>query len=152
MRDVCMKKFIFASLALLGSTMVNAADLTSFGLDSIELISAEDANKVRGQGGVTIVRSVGTSSMAFSIIDPDSGSVFNMNATSQQTGQDGIDFENADSGAQAVGNTSVGGIQFGTASFDMGEFTFSLDGFSAVTQSQQVAGPGKGLDFNSLIQ
>lgn len=147
-----MKKFIFASLALISSSFANAADLSSFGLETISPISIEEANSVRGQGGVTLVRSVGTSSMAFSIIDPETGSVFNMNATAQQAGQDGVDFENADSSTQAVGNTSVGGIQFGTATFEMGEFTFSLNGFSAVTQSQQVAGPGKGLDFSSLLQ
>ncbi|MEC7679980.1 MAG: hypothetical protein VX694_11975 [Planctomycetota bacterium] len=147
-----MKKLVFASLALLCSSYTNAADLSSFGLESLTPISNEAATTVRGQGGSTLVRSVGTSSMAFSIVDPETGSIFNMNSTSQQSGHDGIEFVSADSGAQAVGNTAVGGIQFGDATFEMVVFAFSLSGFSAVTQAQQVAGPGKGLDFTSILQ
>ncbi len=151
-----MKKLLFASLALFGSSYVHAADLSSFGLAGLTSISQETADQVRGQGGLTVVRSVGTSSMAFSIVDSDSGSTFNLNSTLQTTGQDGVEFAgveitNDDGGTQAVGNTSAGGIQFGSATFEMVDFSFTLDGFSAVTQAQQVAGPGVGLDFSGLL-
>ena len=92
-----MKKLVFASLALLCSSYTHAADLSSFGLESLTPISNEAAETVRGQGGSTLVRSVGTSSMAFSIVDPETGSIFNMNSTSQQSGYDGIEFVSADS-------------------------------------------------------
>ena len=146
-----MKKFIFGTLALFGTASCTAADLGQFGLENIAPITAEAATTVRGLGGSTYVNSIGTSSMAFSIADTKSGSVFNLNATSQLSGYDSVDFVSADSGTQAVGNSSVGGIQFGSASFDMAEFEFSMDGFSAVTQSQQAGGAGSGLDFSGLL-
>ncbi len=146
-----MKKIIFAGLAALSSTFCNAADLSLYGLSSLTEIADDSAHFIRGQGGLSVVRSVGTSSMAFSIADTKTGSLFNLNATSQLTGQDGVEFSSADGGTQAVGNTAVGGIQFGTGTFVMDDFTFTLDGFSVVTQAQQVGGPGKSLDFSSLL-
>ncbi|MDA7874619.1 hypothetical protein N9250_00275 [bacterium] len=146
-----MRISLFAGSCLLAASSCFAADVSEFGLGGIEPLSDREAQAVRGAGGDTIVQSISTNSMAFSIVDKDSGSVFNMNATSQLIGKDSVTFDTADSGLQAVGNSSTGGVQFGDAEFNMGEFFFSMSGFSSIGQAQQIGGAGKMLDFSSLL-
>jgi len=96
--------------------------------------------------------------MAFTIVDATSGSIFNLNATSQMTGQDGMNsilddgFE-VDGGYQSLGLSNAGGVVFGTANFSMADtlFGFNMEGFSAIGQSQQLGGASLGLDFQGLL-
>lgn len=146
-----MRLSLIAGCCLLAASTCFGADDLDFGLAGVKPISDAEATAVRGAGGDTIVQSIATNSMAFSIVDKDSGSVFNMNATSQLVGKDSIIFDTADSGLQAVGNSSTGGVQFGEGEFSMGEFMFSMKGFSSIGQANQIGGAGKPLDFSSLL-
>ena len=93
--------------------------------------------------------------MAFSIVDSASGSVFNLNSTSQMTGLDSMfsDLESVDSGVQSIGISNTGGVQFGAATFSIGDtFRFNMDGFAAIGQVNQLGGASSGLDFQLLLQ
>lgn len=129
-----------------------AADLESFGIEEMTPITSQEADQVRGQGIWTSVNSIGTQSFAFALADHLSGSVFNLNATAQQDSLDSSNlYTNANAGSQAVGVISQGGVQLGDAMFEMGEFSFSLEGFQTLSQSSLVAGPSSGLDFSTLL-
>lgn len=153
-----MKKICAVALMLLSSTTCRGEELSGFGLSGLENVSDAEAMDVRGRGLDALLTSVSTQSMAFTIVDATSGSVFNLNATSQMTGQDGMnsildDGLEVDGGYQSLGLSNAGGVVFGTADFSMADtlFGFSMDGFSAIGQSQQLGGATLGLDFQGLL-
>ncbi|MDB4676930.1 hypothetical protein OAF09_01745 [bacterium] len=134
------------------ATPCAAADLSEFGIDSVTELTETDAKTVRGLGMSTYVDSLSTQSFALSLADKFSGSVINMNANSRMKSYDGSDlYEGSSASSQAVGSVSQGGIQFGDANFEMGEFSFNLSGFQSVAQANQVAGPSGTLDFSSIF-
>ncbi|MGC6446974.1 MAG: hypothetical protein ACON5D_04815 [Rubripirellula sp.] len=150
-----MKKICAVALMLLAATTCRGEDLSGFGLSGLENVSDAEAMDVRGRGLDASISSITTSSMAFSIVDSASGSVFNLNSTSQMTGLDSMfsDLESVDSGVQSIGLSNTGGVQFGAATFSIGDtFRFSMDGFAAIGQVNQLGGASSGLDFQSLLQ
>lgn len=150
-----MKKICAVALMLLAATTCRGEDLSGFGLSGLENVSDAEAMDVRGRGLDASISSITTSSMAFSIVDSASGSVFNLNSTSQMTGLDSMfsDLESVDSGVQSIGLSNTGGVQFGAATFSIGDtFRFSMDGFAAIGQVNQLGGASSGLDFQLLLQ
>jgi len=138
-------------LALALGTQASAEELRAFGLASLEPVSDVDGTQVRGLGLAAQVKSLATQSFALSIADQASGSVINMNSNSQILSHDAADIsENASGSSQAVGAIAQAGIQFGDATFELDEFSFSLTGFTAVSQSSLAAGPAGVFDFSSL--
>jgi hypothetical protein len=153
-----MKKIFCVALMLLAATTCRGEELSGFGLSGLENVSDAEAMDVRGRGLGALLTSVSTQSMAFTIVDATSGSIFNLNATSQMTGLDGMDSViddgmDIDGGYQSLGLSNAGGVVFGTANFSMQDtfFGFSMDGFSAIGQSQQLGGAALGLDFQGLL-
>jgi hypothetical protein len=150
-----MKKICAVALMLLAATTCRGEDLSGFGLSGLENVSDSEAMEVRGRGLDAVIESITTTSMAFTVVDTNSGSVFNMNATSQMTGLDSMfsDLDSVDGGVQSLALNNTGGVQFGTSTFSIGDsFRFSMDGFSSIGQVQQLGGAATGLDFQSLIQ
>jgi hypothetical protein len=153
-----MKKICAVALMLLAATTCRGEELSGFGLSGLESVSDAEAMDVRGRGLDGLLTTISTQSMAFTIVDATSGSIFNLNATSQMTGQDGMtsiidDGFEVDGGYQSLGLSNAGGVVFGTANFSMADtfFGFSMDGFSAIGQSQQLGGASLGLDFQGLL-
>ncbi len=143
---------VFFVLACLVSATCHAADLDQFGMTGIEPLTDVEATEVRGAGVDTFVSSLATQSFNFALADRDSGSVFNMNSNAQMRTYDSAQLYEGSSGAtQAVGASSQGGIQFGDATFSMGEFTFDLAGFTSVGQANLIAGPSSPLNFSGLL-
>lgn len=130
-----------------------AEDLQSFGLSKIQPLNSQQGHSVRGAGIASKLTSLSTQSMAFSLQDVESGSIFNLNATSQMTGLDSMQFpaQPVDPDMQAVGLSNTGGTQFGSATFFMDGLYFDLDGFAAVGSTNQVGGAGFALNFQSLL-
>ncbi|MEC7408463.1 MAG: hypothetical protein VYB72_06605 [Planctomycetota bacterium] len=150
-----MKRICVVALMLLAATTCRGEDLSGFGLSGLENVSDAEAMDVRGRGLDASISSITTSSMAFSIVDSASGSVFNLNSTSQMTGLDSMfsDLESVDSGVQSIGISNTGGVQFGAATFSIGDtFRFNMDGFAAIGQVNQLGGASSGLDFQLLLQ
>ena len=137
-----------------------ANDLSDYGLADATQLSEHDANLIRGlgsnstQGLQSAITSVQTSSLAFSIVDTNSGSVFNLNANSQTRGRDAVSGypSSLDGSLQSLGVFNSGGVQFGDAEFSMGEFGFGMTGVAAYGQSSQLAGPSSSLNFNNLLK
>lgn len=149
-----MKKICAVALMLLAATTCRGEDLSGFGLSGLKSVSDAEAMDVRGRGLDSSITSIATNSMAFSIVDTQSGSVFNLNATSQMTGLDSMKtgVESVNGGMQSLGLTNTGGVQFGASTFSIGDsFRFNLEGFSSVGQTQQIGGAAFGVDFQSLI-
>ena len=147
-----MKSICTAVLLLLCATACHADDSFGFGLEGLQPVSDAEALEVRGQGVDSALTSIATNSMSFSIVDVDSGSVFNMNGTSQMTGKDTVigDFD-INGGFQSLGLSNTGGVQFGTADLSLNEFVFTIDGFSSIGQANQIGGAATGLNFTSLL-
>ncbi|MDA7874624.1 hypothetical protein N9250_00290 [bacterium] len=147
-----MKKIYTVALLLLSATVCRGEDASVFGLEGVQPVTEAEALSVRGLGIDSAITAIATNSMAFSIVDVDSGSVFNMNATSQMTGKDtvigGMD---ASGGFQSLGLSNTGGVQFGAADFSLNEFSFSLSGFSSIGQANQIGGAATGLNFTTLL-
>lgn len=149
-----MRKFCTVALMLLAATTCRGEDLSGFGLAGLESVSDTEAMDVRGRGLESSLTSISTNSLAFSIVDITSGSVFNLNATSQITGLDSVfsDMNDLTGGDQSLGLNGVGGVMLGDANFSIGDsFRFSLEGFSNAAQSSQIGGAATGLDFSSLL-
>jgi hypothetical protein len=151
-----LEKLIMKRLACLFACLISApciaADYDQFGIGGIESLSNAEAQTVRGAGVDTFVSSLATQSFNFAMADRDSGSVFNMNSNAQTRAYDGAELYEGSSGStQAVGASSQGGIQFGDASFSMGEFTFDLAGFTSIGQANLIAGPSSPLNFSGLL-
>ena len=85
-----MKKIYTVALLLLSATVCRGEDASVFGLEGVQPVTEAEALSVRGLGIDSGLTSIATNSMAFSIVDLDSGSVFNLNATSQMTGKDNV--------------------------------------------------------------
>ena len=137
---------------LLSATVCRGEDHAGFGLAGLQPVTDAEALEVRGQGIDSALTSVATNSMAFSIVDVDSGSVFNMNATSQMTGKDTVIGEfDVTGGFQSLGLSNTGGVQFGAADMTLNEFSFSVTGFSSIGQANQIGGAATGLNFTSLL-
>ena len=147
-----MKNICTVLLVLLCATVCRAEDSSGFGLEGLQPVTDSEALEVRGEGIDSSLTMIATNSMAFSIVDVDSGSVFNMNATSQMTGKDTVigGFE-ATSGFQSIGLSNTGGVQFGAADLSLNEFSFSIEGFSSIGQANQIGGAATGLNFTSLL-
>lgn len=152
-----MKKICAVALMLLAATTCRGEDLSGFGLSGLENVSDAQAMNVRGRGLESALNAISTNSLAFTIVDSTSGSIFNLNATSQTSGVDSMfssidDGMAIDGGLQALGLNQVGGVQFGSAEFSLGDtFGFTMDGFSSVGQTSQIGGAAFELDFQSLI-
>jgi hypothetical protein len=149
-----MRKFCTVALMLLAATACRGEDLSGFGLAGLESVSDTEAMDVRGRGLESSLSSISTNSLAFSIVDIASGSVFNLNATSQVTGLDSVfsDMNDLTGGDQSLGLNSVGGVMLGDANFSIGDsFRFSLEGFSNAAQSSQIGGAATGIDFSALL-
>ncbi|MAI70098.1 MAG: hypothetical protein CMM01_04225 [Rhodopirellula sp.] len=146
-----MKRILFIFACLVSAPCI-AADFEEFGMSSMQPLTNAEASEVRGAGVDTFVSSLATQSFNFALADRDSGSVFNMNSNAQMRAYDGAQLYEGSSGAtQAVGASSQGGIQFGDATFTMGEFTFDLSGFTSVGQANLIAGPSSPLNFSGLL-
>jgi len=149
-----MKKICVVALMLLAATTCRGEDLSGFGLSGLKNVSDAEAMDVRGRGLDSKITSLATNSMAFTIVDTTSGSVFNLNATSQMTGLDSMlsDLDSVDSGVQSIGLTNTGGVQFGSSTFSIGDsFRFNMEGFSSVGQTTQIGGAAFGVDFQGLL-
>jgi len=149
-----MRKFFTVALMLLAATACRGEDLSGFGLAGLETVSDTEAMDVRGRGLESSLTSIATNSLAFSIVDVASGSVFNLNATSQITGLDSVFSDMADlsGGEQSLGLNNVGGVVLGDANFSMGDtFGFTLNGFQNISQSSQIGGAATGIDFSVLL-
>ncbi|MAI74460.1 MAG: hypothetical protein CMM01_26680 [Rhodopirellula sp.] len=150
--EILMKSVCTVALLLLLATVCRAEDTASFGLAGLQPVTDAEVLEVRGAGIDTALTMMATSSMAFSIVDVDSGSVFNMNATSQMTGKDtAIGDMDTSRGFQSLGLSNTGGVQFGTADLTLNEFSFSIDGFSSIGQANQIGGAATGLNFTALL-
>ena len=147
-----MKKICTVALMLLSATVCRAEDTAGFGLEGLQPVTDAEVLEVRGLGIDSALTSIATNSLAFSIVDVDSGSVFNMNATSQMTGKDTVlgDMD-ATGGFQSLGLSNTGGVQFGSATLTVNDFSFSVDGFSSIGQANQIGGAASGLNFTSLL-
>lgn len=153
------KLWFYTTLVILNNRVV-AEDLRGFGLHDATILDDTEASAIRGQGGYlrpsleAQVTSVNTNLLAFSIVDKESGSIFNLNATQQLRGQDSVSgpASSIDSGLQSLGILNSGGVQFGDATFSLGDFSFGHSGVAAYGQSTQLAGPSNQLNFNSLLK
>ena len=147
-----MKKIYTVALMLLSATVCRGEDTSGFGLEGLQPVTDAEVLEVRGLGIDSALTSIATNSMAFSIVDIDSGSVFNMNATSQMTGKDTVigDMDTT-SGFQSLGLSNTGGVQFGAADLSLNEFSFSVSGFSSIGQANQIGGAATGLNFTPLL-
>lgn len=148
-----MKKLCLAVALLLAGSPCYGDGLDGFGLADVQQVSEQEAMGVRGQGVDARITSLNTNSLAFSIVDVQSGSVFNLNATSQMSGLDSVvmDANSIDGGLQSLGLSNTGGVQFGAATFNLNEFSFSLDGFASIGLSNQIGGAATGLNFTPLL-
>lgn len=147
-----MKKICTVALMLLSATVCRAEDTAGFGLEGLQPVTDAEVLEVRGLGIDSALTSIATNSLAFSIVDVDSGSVFNMNATSQMTGKDtAIGGMDATGGFQSLGLSNTGGVQFGSATLMVNDFSFSVDGFSSIGLANQIGGAASGLNFTSLL-
>ncbi len=147
-----MKNICTVLLVLLCAAACRADDSSGFGLEGLQPVTESEALEVRGEGIDASLTMLATNSMAFSIVDVDSGSVFNMNATSQMTGKDTVIGDmDATGGFQSLGLSNTGGVQFGAADLILNEFSFSIEGFSSIGQGNQIGGAATGLNFTSLL-
>lgn len=143
-----MRNITFLSLfaALLSFTTASANDLDAFGLASIEPLTTQQAESVRGQG----LDSISMASFQIFAFDPASGSSINLQANSVNSNDDmqitGYDIEPFASSRSNVG----------VAGFDLG-----IDDFIFSTTDINVGATGAGfflinnlfdMDFDADIE
>ncbi|MEC8475007.1 MAG: hypothetical protein VXZ38_10175 [Planctomycetota bacterium] len=126
---------IFATLMTFGQSFAN--DLSDFGLSSLEPISQEQVDSVRGQG----LDSVGMSTFQIFAFDYLSGSSINLQSSSinASTGLhiSGFDLDEIE---PLVGTNSTAG---------MSAFGISIDGFTVETTDLSISSIGSAFFFGS---
>ncbi|MCH1494038.1 MAG: hypothetical protein L7U72_02310 [Rubripirellula sp.] len=126
-----MKNITFLSLfaALISFTTASADDLALFGLSSIEPLTGQQAETVRGQG----LDSISMASLQIFAFDPVSGSSINLQANSVNSNNDmqitGYDIEPL---ASSRSNVGIGG------------FDLAIDDFIFSTTDINVGATGAG--------
>ncbi len=140
--EMLKMKQILLALLITSSFQVSAKaeDLTLFGLGDITLISSETGESIRGAGRVAS-RTTGSAGLTATVLDPDSGSIWNFNVTQfNQTSDDkanvyGTQYQSALS--STFSDLMVG---FGDVGVTLGDFQFQMTGSAARASARTSAG------------
>ncbi len=136
-----MKCLCIALLGILVAPSISQADeLKKFGLDGLESISEASANQVRGAGRVTS-RTTGSAGLTATVLDPDSGSIWNFNVTQFNQTTDDKNSVYGNQYRSALSSTfSDMVIGIGDVGITLGEFQFQMTGSAARAAARTSAG------------
>lgn len=123
-----MRFFLLPSLVLLIATLeLRANDFQEFGLEGLESISSEEAETVRGAGVVT-ARTTGSAGLTATVLDPNTGSIWNFNVTQFNQVKDSKDSGWSSDTSTILSELAVG---LGDISVSVNEFYFNIHGAGA---------------------
>ena len=136
-----MKCLCIALLGILvAPSILQADELKKFGLDGLESISEASANQVRGAGRVTS-RTTGSAGLTATVLDPDSGSIWNFNVTQFNQTTDDKNSVYGNQYRSALSSTfSDMVIGIGDVGITLGEFQFQMTGSAARAAARTSAG------------
>lgn len=131
--------FAFASIFLIPA-IGQSADLNIFGLSEITPITALEGSTIRGAGSVS-ARTTGSAGLTATVLDPDSGSIWNFNVTQFNQTTDDKNSVYANQYRSALSSTfSDLVIGFGDVGITLGEFQFQMNGAAARASARTSAG------------
>ncbi|MEC8474333.1 MAG: hypothetical protein VXZ38_06785 [Planctomycetota bacterium] len=136
-----MKSFIlaFTTLCFLPS-LVQADEFSQFGLANLQPISKAEGSKIRGAGRVAS-RSTGSAGLTATVLDPDSGSIWNFNVTQFNSTSDDKNNVYGNQYRSALSSTfSDLAVGFGDVGISLGEFNFEMIGAGARAAARTSAG------------
>lgn len=136
-----MRHLFFAfTMFFIVPSVAQATDLESFGLSSIEPITQMEGSKIRGAGRVSS-RTTGSAGLTATVLDPDSGSIWNFNVTQFNQTTDDKNSVYANQYRSALSSTfSDLVIGFGDVGITLGEFQFQMNGAAARAAARTSAG------------
>ena len=151
-----MKRVLALAVALAvapGSCL--AADLGKFGISSVKKISKERAENVRGLG--LFARSTSAAGISMNIVDPNTGSQWNMFNTAFNTADDAkttadvtSNPNSIGSGAETSGLAQISDMNVtvsNTIDGSTAAFTFSTQGIAGLTSGRGISGSSASFTF-----
>jgi hypothetical protein len=130
----------FLLLPLFAICLINAElcaqDADVFGLAGMKPISQQEASEVRGAGAVS-ARTTGSAGITATILDPNTGSIWNFNVTQFNQVKDAKEPGWAPSGSSTFSELAIG---LGDISASINEFHFGISGAGARAIGRTTAG------------
>lgn len=123
-----MKFALLPLLVLLMTTVeLQANDLEEFGLEGLDSISIAEAEAVRGAGAVR-ARTTGSAGLTATILDPNTGSIWNFNVTQFNQVKDSKESGWSSDTSTILSELAIG---LGDVSVSVNEFYFNIHGAGA---------------------
>lgn len=137
-----MKKFrpAFCLCLLLSMPVANADELSFFGLADVQPMSDTAGESVRGAGGVT-ARTTGSAGLTATVLDPDTGSIWNFNVTQFSDTRD-IKNHLYEARSEHSRSNAFSDLMIGIGDLDiaLGDFRFQMIGSAARATARANAG------------
>lgn len=135
-------KHLFIALGFISffACTAHSEDLSKYGLQSLENLSEKEGNQVRGAGRIAS-RTTGSAGLTATVLDPDTGSIWNFNVT--QFNQTSDDKDNVYGNQYSSALTSTFSdlmIGFGDVGITLGDFQFQMNGAAARAAGRTSAG------------
>jgi hypothetical protein len=135
-------KHLFIALGFVSffACTAHSEDLSKYGLQSLENLSEKEGNQVRGAGRIAS-RTTGSAGLTATVLDPDTGSIWNFNVT--QFNQTSDDKDNVYGNQYSSALTSTFSdlmIGFGDVGITLGDFQFQMNGAAARAAARTSAG------------
>lgn len=122
---------IAALLSCLPTFSATAAELAFFGLDSVTMIGESEGHQIRGEGVVSS-RTSGSAGVSATVLDPDTGSIWNFSVTQFTESKDskipGLNHRPGSSYSTVLSEMVVG---LGDTRVTLGDFNFTISGAQA---------------------
>jgi|GEM_PF-3751440 len=136
-----MKNFLFALATICFTPVVTqATDLGAYGLAGVELISTTDGERIRGAGRVAS-RTTGSAGLTATVLDPNTGSIWNFNVTQFNQTVDEKDSVYGNQYRSALSSTfSDLMVGLGDVGISLGDFHFQMSGSAARAAARTSAG------------
>ncbi|MAI70110.1 MAG: hypothetical protein CMM01_04285 [Rhodopirellula sp.] len=123
-----MRFLLLPLLVLLVVTVeLRANDFEDFGLNGLESISAAEAETIRGAGEVK-ARTTGSAGLTATVLDPNTGSIWNFNVTQFNQVKDSKQSGWSSGTSTILSELAVG---LGDVSVSVNEFYFNIHGAGA---------------------